>query len=83
MLETSARLLRLLSLLQSGRDWTADLDRCTACGSTALVKRLGEISCRDCGSTAGPAEGTAPAEEGEADDLGADVRDALDRLFGR
>ena len=26
--------------------WTDGLDRCRACGSTALVKRLGEVGCR-------------------------------------
>jgi hypothetical protein len=36
---------------QAGRDWAGDLDRCSACGSAALVCRLGEIECRDCGHT--------------------------------
>ncbi len=34
--------------------WTDGLDRCRACGSTVLVKRLGEVVCRACGAT-GPA----------------------------
>ncbi|MEA2350768.1 MAG: hypothetical protein QOG86_1709 [Thermoleophilaceae bacterium] len=29
--------------------WGAALDRCAGCGSAALVRRLGETSCRDCG----------------------------------
>jgi hypothetical protein len=28
----------------------ADLDRCPACQSVHLVRRLGEVECRDCGS---------------------------------
>ncbi len=36
---------------QAGRDWADDLDRCSACGSAALVCRLGEVECRDCGHT--------------------------------
>jgi hypothetical protein len=34
---------------QSGRDWASDLDRCPGCGSVRLVRRLGEVECRDCG----------------------------------
>jgi hypothetical protein len=36
---------------QSAHDWTADLDQCVKCGSTALVCRLGDIECRGCGHT--------------------------------
>ena len=52
MLETSARLLRLLSLLQSGRDWTgAELaDRLEVSARTVRadverLRRLGEPPC--------------------------------------
>jgi uncharacterized Zn finger protein (UPF0148 family) len=34
---------------QSGRDWASDLDRCPSCGAVRLVRRLGEVECRDCG----------------------------------
>jgi hypothetical protein len=34
---------------QSGRDWASDLDRCPSCGSVRLVRRLGDVECRDCG----------------------------------
>jgi hypothetical protein len=34
---------------QAVHDWTADLDRCAACGSVALICRLGEVECRACG----------------------------------
>lgn len=33
---------------QRSADWTADLDLCPRCGSTALVRRLGRTVCREC-----------------------------------
>ncbi|SFN44427.1 MULTISPECIES: hypothetical protein [Actinomadura] len=36
---------------QAAHDWADTLDRCAACGSAALVCRLGEVECRDCGHT--------------------------------
>jgi len=69
--------------------WTEGLDRCRACGSTALVKRLGEVSCRACGASGeaaggspvddAPATSTAPTEARAA--LAQDVADALDRVL--
>ncbi len=41
---------------QSSFDWTADLDRCAVCSGVHLVRRLGEIECRDCGHVSEPAE---------------------------
>jgi hypothetical protein len=35
---------------QVAYDWTSDLDRCPVCASAHLVRRLGEVECRDCGS---------------------------------
>lgn len=66
---------------QRAADWTADLDRCPSCGSTALVRRLGETVCRSCGRTSvGEAGGPQPvASEGLADEVDA----ALRRLFRR
>jgi hypothetical protein len=43
---------------QSSADWIADLDRCRECTSVHLVRRLGEVECRDCGSVA--ESGVAP-----------------------
>jgi hypothetical protein len=41
-------------------DWVSGLDRCAGCGSVRLVKALGAVLCRDCGSRAEPAPaGTA------------------------
>ena len=76
---------------QRTSDWTADLDRCPACGSTALVRRLGRTVCRDCGGS--PDEGldadhagagadvSGPA--GPPTDLAAEVVAAIDRVLGR
>ncbi len=62
---------------QRTADWTADLDTCPRCGSTALVRRLGRTECRDCeaarvAGTALPAVGTVPV--GLADDEAESVR---------
>ncbi len=40
---------------QSDADWTAELDRCARCSSVHLVRRLGEVECRDCGVVVPPA----------------------------
>ena len=76
---------------QRTSDWTSDLDRCPACGSTALVRRLGRTVCRDCGGSpdgaldtdlsAAGAEVAGPA--GPPTDLAAEVAAAIDRVLGR
>ena len=61
--------------------WTDGLDRCRACGSTALVKRLGEVTCRGCGAsgerarsaTSTEAIAAAPARRSGAGDAGRDA----------
>src|SRR5215207_4005574 len=71
---------------QSRPDWTADLDRCPRCGSTALVRRLGRTVCRDCEAPADtstwpdqPQPISAPAEASAGpDDLAAEVAAAID-----
>ena len=45
---------------QDAADWTAELDRCSRCSSVHLVKRLGEVECRDCGTIVAP-EGAGQA----------------------
>jgi hypothetical protein len=78
---------------QSGRDWASDLDRCPSCGSVRLVRRLGDVECRNCGRVREPAdtaaEGTAgtaaedPAATGDsAAALAEEVARALDRVLG-
>ena len=73
-------------------DWTTDLDRCRQCGSTALVRRLGQIVCRDCDSIpiihsrVGGYDGLPtppePADPGD-DALAVEVAAAIDRVLGR
>jgi hypothetical protein len=41
---------------QSSFDWAADLDQCAVCSGVHLVRRLGEIECKDCGHVREPAE---------------------------
>jgi hypothetical protein len=74
--------------------WTDGLDRCRACGSTALVKRLGEVSCRGCGAAGERAWSSSaviapvlPAVSGRGgggtsrEQLAADVEAALERVL--
>lgn len=64
---------------QRAHECTADLDRCGACGSTLLVRVLGETRCRSCGvAVAGEGSGQAPSDAA----LAADVSAALERRFG-
>lgn len=65
---------------QDAADWTADLDRCASCGSVHLVRRLGEVECRDCGAIA-PPSGDGPPGEGLSGEALSGGRDG-DRLAG-
>jgi len=56
---------------QSAGDWVADLDRCQVCASIRLVRRLGEVECRDCGNVGEPATTISAA------DLGAIAADGM------
>lgn len=60
------------------------LDRCSACGSTALVRRLGETTCRGCGAvdSAVPGEGFGVPGGADRSALEADVAAAIDRVLG-
>jgi hypothetical protein len=44
---------------QSSVDWTGELDRCPVCSSAHLVRRLGEVECRDCGYVREPGSSAA------------------------
>jgi hypothetical protein len=58
---------------QGSHDWTADLDRCGQCSSVHLIRRLGEVECRDCGAIVPPVlDGLAGSGLGEAGSLGDD-----------
>lgn len=66
-------------------DWASDLDRCSVCGSVRLVRRLGEVECRDCGAVGQPtAGGDSPPDlmAGTSPDLAAEVEKALARVLG-
>jgi len=45
---------------QSSTDWTGKLDRCPVCLSVHLVRRLGEVECRDCGYVREPSDPASP-----------------------
>ena len=83
---------------QVAHDWAGDLDQCPRCGSVHLVRRLGEVECRNCGTVVPPAGApeesrgfsahgaVVPAElppGGEASGLSEEVALALDRVLGR
>jgi hypothetical protein len=67
--------------------WTDGLDRCASCGSTVLVKRLGEVTCRQCGRAGAPVAAESAGDErtdaAAREALAAEVAAALDRLLGR
>jgi hypothetical protein len=63
---------------QRTHDWVADLDRCAECGSTMLLRALGETRCRQCSWT----KVAAPAGSRDIGGLAADVDAALRRRFG-
>jgi hypothetical protein len=65
---------------QRVHDWTADLDRCATCGSTMLVRALGDTTCRACGATRPGAE-TRLTPTGPDPALAAEVDAALDRVL--
>jgi hypothetical protein len=50
---------------QSSVDWLGELDQCPVCSSVHLVRRLGEVECRDCGYVREPTGGD-PADLGPA-----------------
>ena len=51
---------------QGSGEWAADLDRCPACASTRLIRRLGETECRDCGHVGEPVPARSSAAAGAA-----------------
>jgi hypothetical protein len=68
---------------QAVTDWTADLARCATCGSTALLCRLGEIECRDCGHVRTAERTTDALVPSGAPGLSEEVAAALTRVLGR
>jgi hypothetical protein len=74
---------------QSAGEWVADLDRCAVCASIRLVRRLGEVECRECGNVGEPAVSASPvmsqvaADGPSAPDLAEEVERALARVLRR
>ena len=75
---------------QVSYDWAADLDHCPVCASVHLVRRLGEVECRECGAVGQVAPTAADqvltADHGPdpaaAADLAEEVERALSRVLG-
>lgn len=66
-------------------DWTSELDHCQVCSSVHLVRRLGEVECRDCGAVGQVAPGSpdGPAwSAAAAADLAEEVERALAKVLG-
>jgi hypothetical protein len=59
---------------QSTHDWVADLDRCESCGSTMLLRALGETRCRSCSHTKQAHGAGSAADERLADEVAAALR---------
>ena len=78
---------------QAAGEWTADLDKCRQCGSVHLVRRLGEVECRDCGATIPPVHESAEPQVARrppglaaidrAPGLSEEVARALERVLRR
>ncbi|HEY6276846.1 MAG TPA: hypothetical protein VIX86_10995 [Streptosporangiaceae bacterium] len=69
---------------QGAHDWTDDLDHCGQCGSVRLVRRLGEVECRECGLVASsPEVAVVNLDNGQAPGLSEEVALALERVLGR
>jgi ribosomal protein L40E len=75
---------------QASADWTADMDKCRQCDSVHLVRRLGEVECRDCGMTVLPSAeggllpaGPAGPAAARAPGLSEEVAQALERVLRR
>ena len=66
---------------QTAHDWAADLDHCAVCGSLALICRLGEVECRDCGHIRDAERDSDELVVSAAPGLSEDVAQALDRVL--
>ena len=67
---------------QTTPNWSGELDHCSACGSTSLVRMLGATHCRACGTVHEGDEGEgADSGTGPDDALRSEVQAALDRVL--
>jgi len=70
---------------QIAADWTSELDRCRVCSSVHLVRRLGEVECRDCGAVGQVAHASLADHvwsDAAAAELAEDVERALAKVLG-
>jgi predicted amidophosphoribosyltransferase len=70
---------------QAAVDWANDLDRCQVCGSVHLVRRLGEVECRDCSAVGQPTQDAltrSVATDPAVADLAEEVERALAKVLG-
>jgi hypothetical protein len=69
---------------QAAGDWMAELDRCPVCSSVHLVRRLGEVECRDCGAVGESAvPASVSASFGAADDLPSGLAEEVEQALAR
>ena len=75
---------------QAAGEWVADLDGCQVCTSVRLVRRLGEVECRDCGYVGESGRVSVGAEIGagagdgiSAPGLAEEVEQALAKVLRR
>lgn len=71
---------------QAAGDWSDGLDRCPECASIRLIRRLGEVECRDCGEVTPPGDSgivSGPVLAEVPPGLAEDVERALARVFRR
>ena len=68
---------------QAAIDWTHELDRCQVCGSVHLVRRLGEVECRDCGAVSQPVLARLSETRGATETAVADLADEVERALAK
>jgi hypothetical protein len=61
-------------------DWMNDLDRCHVCASVHLIRRLGEVECRDCGAVGQSAH---DAQGGVIDTTAAELAEEVERALAK
>ena len=71
---------------QTDGHWATDLDRCEMCASIHLVKRLGEVECRDCGAVGAESASGAVTSEiagGAPESVPAGLAEEVERALAR
>jgi len=63
-------------------DWMNDLDRCHVCASVHLVRRLGEVECRDCGAV-GQSAPVGLTQSAVMDATMAELADEVERALAK